>query len=123
MNHHEICVDTAWLLSGLMQGLTASKLSTGREARPAFMFGISKQTKDLSRQPLLRFLLKRESVMKVLDLNLMTRISYRGRNLRNHLSQGRRWRSEAAKGLRRKSARVRRIGTEGRVGPRIPGWL
>ena len=86
------------------------------------MFGISKQTKALSRQPLLRFLLKCESVTKDLDINF-TRISHRGRNLRNPLSQGRRWRSEAMKGLRGKSARVRRIETEGRAGPPVPGWL
>ena len=59
MNHREICVDRAWLLRGLRRGLVCKRTQyrRGGMALPALMLAIFKQIKDLSRQPLLGFLL------------------------------------------------------------------
>ena len=68
MNHHGSCVDRACLLRGLMQALIC-KLSTGWEGRPAFMFRYFQTDKRPEPSAFAALHAKRESVVKVLDLN------------------------------------------------------
>ena len=59
MNDLEICVDRAWLPRGFMRGLVCKRIQyrQGRKPPPALMLAIFKQTKDLSLQLLLLFML------------------------------------------------------------------
>lgn len=59
MNDLEICLGRAWLPRGFMPGLVCKRIQyrQERKSRPALMLAIFKQTKDLSLQPLLLFML------------------------------------------------------------------